>query len=66
MIKRTDSLIHRIFEKAFKQGNLAVVDELLSSDHFAYTPSAVSEWPTGFKVADRNVPQHLSRSSGYG
>ena len=36
MIKRTDSLIHRIFEKAFKQGNLAVVDELLSSDHFAY------------------------------
>ncbi len=45
MIKRTDSLIHRIFEKAFKQSNLAVVDELLSSDHFAY--NAFGEAPNG-------------------
>ena len=36
MIKRTDSLIHRIYEKAFKQSILAVVDELLSPAHFAY------------------------------
>ncbi len=34
---RSNSLIRRIFEEAFNQGNLAVVDELLSPDHFAHT-----------------------------
>lgn len=35
---RTESIIGRIFGEAFNQGNLAVVDELLSSDHFTHTP----------------------------
>jgi steroid delta-isomerase-like uncharacterized protein len=33
---RSDSLIRRIFDEAFNQGHLALVDELLSPDHFAY------------------------------
>lgn len=33
---RTQSLICRIFEEAFNKGNLVVVDELLSPDHFAH------------------------------
>jgi steroid delta-isomerase-like uncharacterized protein len=36
MINRTDSLIHRIFDEAFNQGNLGVVDELLTSNHLAH------------------------------
>jgi hypothetical protein len=44
-MKRTDSLIHRIFEEAFNQGNLAVVDELVSPDHLAH--SAFSGAPYG-------------------
>jgi len=36
MIKRTDSLIRRIFEEAFNQGDLTIVDELLSSNHLAH------------------------------
>lgn len=35
---RTESIIGRIFGEAFNRGNLAVVDELLSPDHFTHTP----------------------------
>ena len=34
---RTESLIRRLFDEAFNRGNLAVVDELLSPDHFTHT-----------------------------
>lgn len=34
---RAESLIRRIFDEAFNQGNLAVVDELISLDHLAHT-----------------------------
>ena len=34
------SLIHRIFYEAFNQGNLTVVDELLTSDHLAHNTFA--------------------------
>ena len=47
---RSDSLIRRIFEEAFNQGSLAVVDELLSSDHFAHTAfGGAPNGPQGLK-----------------
>ena len=47
---RTESLIRRIFDEAFNQGNLAVVDELLSSDHFTHTAfGGVPHGPGGLK-----------------
>lgn len=33
---QTHSPIHRVFDEAFNQGNLAIVDELLSPDHLAH------------------------------
>ncbi len=45
-----DSLIRRIFDKAFNQGNLAVVDELLTPDHFAHTAfGGAPNGPQGLK-----------------
>jgi steroid delta-isomerase-like uncharacterized protein len=36
---QSDPLIRRIFEQAFNQGSLAVMDELLSPDHDAFSSS---------------------------
>jgi steroid delta-isomerase-like uncharacterized protein len=48
---RTESLIHRIFEGAFNQGDLAIVDELLSPDHFAHTAfGGAPHGPQGLKL----------------
>jgi len=45
------SPIYRIFEEAFNQGNLAVVDELLSPDHFAHsTFGRAPNGPQGLKL----------------
>ena len=42
--------IHRIFEEAFNQGNLAVVDELLTPDHLAHNAfGGVPNGPQGLK-----------------
>ena len=47
---RTDSLICRIFEEAFNQGNLAVVDELLSPDHLTHNAfGGAPNGPQGLK-----------------
>ncbi len=35
-MNRTESLIRQIFEEAFNQGDLAVVDEVLTTDHIAH------------------------------
>ena len=35
-MNKTESLVSRLFAEAFNQGNLAVVDELLSPDHFTH------------------------------
>jgi steroid delta-isomerase-like uncharacterized protein len=44
------SPIYRIFEEAFNQGNLAVVDELLTPDHFAHNAfGGVTNGPQGLK-----------------
>ena len=44
------SPIYRLFEEAFNQGNLDVVDELLSPDHFAHNAfGGVPNGPQGFK-----------------
>jgi len=44
------SPINRIFEEAFNQGNLAVVDEVLSPDHFAHnTFGGAPNGPQGLK-----------------
>jgi steroid delta-isomerase-like uncharacterized protein len=49
-IDRPDSLIRRIFEEAFNQGNLAVVDELLSLDHLTHnTFGGAPNGPQGLK-----------------
>jgi len=42
---QTQSPIFRVFDEAYNQGNLAIVDELLSSDHFAH--SALGGAPNG-------------------
>ena len=47
---RTESLIYRIFDQAFNQGNLSVVDELLSPDHLAHnTFGGAPNGPGGLK-----------------
>jgi len=47
---RTDSLIRSIFDEAFNQGNLAVVDEALTPDHFAHTAfGGAPHGPEGLK-----------------
>lgn len=44
------SPIHRIFDEAFNQGNLAVVDEVLAPDHFAHTAfGGAPNGPRGLK-----------------
>lgn len=44
------SPIFRIFEEAFNQGNLAVVDEVLTPDHFAHNAfGGAPNGPTGLK-----------------
>ena len=49
-INRTESLISRLFAEVFNQGNLAVVDELLSPDHFTHTSfCGASPGPGGLK-----------------
>jgi steroid delta-isomerase-like uncharacterized protein len=50
MIKRTDSLMLRIFEEAFNQGNLAVVNEVLTSDHITHNAfTGAPRGPQGLK-----------------
>ncbi len=45
------SLIRQIIDQAFNQGNLAVVDELLSPDHLKHNPfGGVPNGPRGFKL----------------
>lgn len=45
-----ESLIHRLLIEAFNQGNLAVVDELISPDHLAHTAlGGVPQGPSGLK-----------------
>ena len=47
---RSDSLIRRIFEEAFNQGDLAVADEVLTPDHFAHTAfGGAPNGPQGLK-----------------
>lgn len=49
-LEHTDSLIRRIFEEAFNQGDLSVVDELLSPDHFTHTAfGGAPQGPAGLK-----------------
>jgi steroid delta-isomerase-like uncharacterized protein len=49
--QQPETLIHRIFEKAFNQGDLAVVDEVFSPDHFAHNSiTRVPNGPQGFKL----------------
>jgi steroid delta-isomerase-like uncharacterized protein len=49
-LEHTDSLIHRIFEEAFNQGNLDVVNELLSSNHLAHNAfGGAPNGPKGLK-----------------
>ena len=45
-----DTLIRRIFDKAFNQGDLAIVDDLLSSDHLAHNAfGGAPNGPQGLK-----------------
>ena len=45
------SPIHQIFEGAFNQGHLAVVDEVVTPDHFAHsTFGGVPNGPQGLKL----------------
>lgn len=47
---RIESPIQRIFDKAFNQGNLAVVDEVLTPDHFAHNAfGGAPDGPEGIK-----------------
>lgn len=47
---QTDSLIRRIFEEAFNQGHLAIVDELLSPNHLAHNAfGGAPNGPQGLK-----------------
>ena len=47
---RTNSHFRRILDEAFNQGNLDVVDELLSPDHFAHSAfGGVPHGPRGLK-----------------
>ena len=48
---QTQSPIRRVFEEAFNRGNLAVVDELLSPNHFAHNAiGGAPNGPQGFKL----------------
>jgi hypothetical protein len=48
---QTQSPIRRVFEEAFNRGNLAVVDELLSPNHFAHNSiGGAPNGPQGFKL----------------
>ena len=55
----TGSPIHRIFEEAINQGNMAVVDELIAPDHLAHhsfgevpnCPQGIKWWISLFRVA---------------
>jgi steroid delta-isomerase-like uncharacterized protein len=50
-IDSRDSLIRRIFEGAFNQGDLAVVDEVLTPDYFAHAAfGSAPNGPQGLKV----------------
>jgi steroid delta-isomerase-like uncharacterized protein len=47
---QTQSPIHRFFYEAFNQGNLVIVDELLSSDHLAHNAfGGAPNGPQGLK-----------------
>jgi steroid delta-isomerase-like uncharacterized protein len=47
---QAQSPIRRLFDEAFNQGNLAVVDELLSSDHLAHNAfGGAPNGPQGLK-----------------
>ena len=47
---RTESLIHRLFDEAFNQGQIALVDELLSPNHFTHTAfGGAPHGPQGLK-----------------
>ena len=49
-MQTSPSIIQRIFEKAFNEGDLKVVDELLSPDHLAHsTFGGAPNGPQGFK-----------------
>jgi steroid delta-isomerase-like uncharacterized protein len=49
-LEHADSLIQRIFEEAFNQGNLAVVDELVSPDYLAHNSfGGAPNGPQGLK-----------------
>jgi steroid delta-isomerase-like uncharacterized protein len=49
-MNRTESLIYRIFDQAFNQGNLEVVDELLSPKHVTHTTfGGATHGPIGLK-----------------
>jgi steroid delta-isomerase-like uncharacterized protein len=51
MKKPSDFLFGQIFEEAFNQGNLALVEELLSSDHLAHCAfSGAPNGPQGLKL----------------
>ena len=47
-IDRAESLIRRIFDEAFNQGNLTIVDEVLTPDYFAH--NAFGGTPNGPKA----------------
>ena len=49
-MQTSPSIIQRIFDKAFNEGNLAVVDELLSPDHLAHNAfGGAPNGPQGLK-----------------
>ncbi len=49
-MNQTESLISRLFAEVFNQGNLAIVDELLSPDYFTHTAfGGASSGPGGLK-----------------
>jgi predicted ester cyclase len=48
---QTQSPIRHVFDEAFNQGNLAVVDELLTSNHFAHNAhGGAPNGPQGLKL----------------
>jgi steroid delta-isomerase-like uncharacterized protein len=48
---QAQSAIRRVFDEAFNQGNLAVVDELLSPDHLAHNAfGGAPNGPQGLKL----------------
>jgi predicted ester cyclase len=50
LTNRPESLIYRIIDQAFNQGNLAVVDKLLSPNHFTHIAfGGAPQGPAGLK-----------------